>query len=221
MTATQSRTLVEIEPKSDKIGSLYIVEDKSKERATALDPIKGTVVGGEHDGQMAYFHKNTYKMALRGQDKALFEEGGKTFLTIQDNDIFLYTSPCASVTEYGGGKFTVNRDDVRIEMKPEWILCEPPDDTWETIVEGGNLFMAQKTASGLYIGRSDKPSENTMIAKISHINPLTSEEFGIFVGDKVYLDKATDIPLESEINRTLDAKYFRVNIENIFGKCLD
>lgn len=201
MKPVQDRAIVSVEIRDNvqKIGSIWAVEYQRKDNYDNFDPTTGVVENGEHRGQTAFFHKLAYKQALRGQNKAYFEDGDQKYLVLESDDIFFY---------YHNGE---------IEMREEWALCEPADDSWEVITQNGGCFLAKKLASGLYVGKTDQAKEEVVEAKLSHIHPKIATELGLTVGDIVYLDKASDIPLENEINKILDKKYFRVNINNIIG----
>ena len=201
MKPVQDRVIVSIETKDNvqKIGSVWAVEYQRKDNYDNFDPTTGVVEDGEHRGKLAFFHKLAYKQALRGQNKAYFEDGDKKFLVLESDDVYFY---------YHNGI---------IEMVEDWTLCEPVDESWEVIADRGSVFLAKKLPSGLYVGKTDQTKEEIVEARLTHINPKIAEELGLAVGDVIYLDKASDIPLENELNKILDKKYFRVNIDNIIG----
>lgn len=200
-TPTHGRVLVEVNKPEEvhKIGSIYAVSSRRKDNFDHFDPVTGTVAHGEHIGKTAFFHKLCYKQALRSQGKIIVEQNEKTYLIIEDSDVFFYLN------------------DGKVEMTKNYCLCEPNLDDWEVITERGEAFLAKKLPSGIYIGTDNKQREQINICKIAHIHPDIAAELGLEAGMEVYLDKACDIPLESELNRMLDKKYFRVDVGNILG----
>ena len=208
-----------------QIGSIHVATNIRKENANAFDPVCGEVVGGEHKGMIAWFHKLNFREAKSyGNQNHLFQgadigETDGTYMQINDNSIFFYTSrvKVREVSSLASGspiKVESFFED-KIHMTKEWCLCEPIGDvTWEYV--DGIKIKCRSTTGGLIIPAM-KEDYKTNKAVLSHINPEVAEELGLSEGDVVFLDRACDLPVEDELNMKLGKIYFRVEVCNILG----
>lgn len=197
----KGRVVVEVEKKDNiqKVGSIWVATLERKDNIEHFDPHYGIVIGGKRNGQKALFHRLAYKQSLRGESRTIFCEGEKTFLVLLESDIYLY----------------INEGE--IEMSGGWCLCDANIPGWEVIEAGGQEFLARKHSSGLYLGKGLANKEEIIESKLLFVSKEVSDEFGVKVGDVLYLDKASDVPLEDDLNQQLDKKYFRVHINDVLG----
>lgn len=203
-----------------KVGSIYVASSVKRDYAGHFDPINGEVMTGEHAGKTAWFVKNSYAEAkFYGNTNKLFKaeeidmpEG--SYIMLDDLNIIFYTTGIYNSDSTNGESVKYDHP-YQIEMVKNWCLCEPVSDTDYEYVDGVRV-KCRKTNGGLIIPVQNEDYK-TDIAILRHIHPEPAEEFGLSVGDTVYIDRACDLPVEDNLNQQLGKLYFRVEIGNILG----